>query len=144
MNAANDIRETREKQGVEESVYYILKDHLGSWTTITDADGNVEQELSYDAWGNLLASKSTATLSKETKVSMRHTKDVIDNKGIPGSKNFANFSAGLISGQAKEVINSPNSKSTSSNPPPMILAPTEEDEKEHSFYQMIIYRTGDY
>ena len=34
-------------------LHYILKDHLGSWTTITDADGDVEQELSYDAWGNL-------------------------------------------------------------------------------------------
>jgi RHS repeat-associated protein len=34
------------------TLHYILKDHLGSWTTITDADGNVEQELSYDAWGN--------------------------------------------------------------------------------------------
>ena len=34
-------------------LHYILKDHLGSWTTITDAEGNVEQELSYDAWGNL-------------------------------------------------------------------------------------------
>ena len=33
--------------------HYILKDHLGSWTTITDAEGNVEQELSFDAWGNL-------------------------------------------------------------------------------------------
>ena len=33
--------------------HYILKDHLGSWTTITDAEGIVEQELSYDAWGNL-------------------------------------------------------------------------------------------
>ena len=33
--------------------HYILKDHLGSWTTVTDAEGNVEQELSYDAWGNL-------------------------------------------------------------------------------------------
>ncbi len=53
MDAANDIREVMEKQGVEESVHYILKDHLGSWTTITDADGNVEQELSYDAWGSL-------------------------------------------------------------------------------------------
>ena len=30
--------------------HYILKDHLGSWTTITDAEGNVEQELSFDAW----------------------------------------------------------------------------------------------
>ena len=35
------------------SIHYILKDHLGSWTTITDSEGNVEQELSFDAWGNL-------------------------------------------------------------------------------------------
>ena len=34
-------------------LHYILKDHLGSWTTITDAEGTVEQELSFDAWGNL-------------------------------------------------------------------------------------------
>ena len=27
--------------------------HLGSWTTVTDAEGNIEQELSFDAWGNL-------------------------------------------------------------------------------------------
>ena len=42
-----------EKQGNEETLHYILKDHLGSWTTITDAEGNVEQELSFDAWGSL-------------------------------------------------------------------------------------------
>ena len=42
-----------EQQDCEESIHYILKDHLGSWTTITDAEGNVEQELSFDAWGNL-------------------------------------------------------------------------------------------
>ena len=35
------------------AIHYILKDHLGSWTTITDSEGNVEQELSFDAWGNL-------------------------------------------------------------------------------------------
>lgn len=34
------------------TIHYIHKDHLGSWTTITDAEGNVEQELSFDAWGN--------------------------------------------------------------------------------------------
>jgi RHS repeat-associated protein len=34
-------------------IYYILKDNLGSWTTIIDSEGNVEQELSFDAWGNL-------------------------------------------------------------------------------------------
>lgn len=35
------------------TLHYILKDHLGSWTTITDSNGDVEQELSFDAWGNL-------------------------------------------------------------------------------------------
>ena len=35
------------------STHYILKDHLGSWTTITDSEGNVEQEMAFDAWGNL-------------------------------------------------------------------------------------------
>ena len=40
-----------EQQGNDESLHYILKDHLGSWTTITDAEGVVEQELSFDAWG---------------------------------------------------------------------------------------------
>ena len=42
-----------ERQADEESIHYVLKDNLGSWTTITDAEGNVEQELSFDAWGNL-------------------------------------------------------------------------------------------
>jgi RHS repeat-associated protein len=41
-----------EKQGGEETLHYILKDHQGNWTVIVDADGAVEQELSYDAWGN--------------------------------------------------------------------------------------------
>ena len=36
-----------------EQVSYILKDHLGSWTAITDNVGNLMQELSFDAWGNL-------------------------------------------------------------------------------------------
>lgn len=35
-----------------EEINYIHKDHLGSWNTITDKDGNLLQELSFDAWGN--------------------------------------------------------------------------------------------
>ena len=34
-------------------MFYVLKDNLGSWTTITDENGEVEQRLNYDAWGNL-------------------------------------------------------------------------------------------
>jgi RHS repeat-associated protein len=35
-----------------ENIRYIHKDHLGSWHTITDENGNLLQELSFDAWGN--------------------------------------------------------------------------------------------
>ncbi len=38
--------------GIDET-HYVLKDNLGSWTTVTDGNGTVEQRLSYDAWGNL-------------------------------------------------------------------------------------------
>ena len=36
-----------------DSVTYVLKDHLGSWTTVTDANGDLVQEQSFDAWGNM-------------------------------------------------------------------------------------------
>lgn len=34
------------------SLYYIHKDHLGSWTTISNSNGEIEQENHFDAWGN--------------------------------------------------------------------------------------------
>ena len=40
-----------ETYGTLTKVHYVLKDHLGSWTTITNAVGIVEQERSFDAWG---------------------------------------------------------------------------------------------
>ncbi|MBR4392357.1 MAG: VCBS repeat-containing protein, partial [Bacteroidales bacterium] len=36
-----------------DALYYLHRDHLGSITTITDENGTIVQELSYDAWGNL-------------------------------------------------------------------------------------------
>ena len=33
------------------SLYYIHKDHLGSWTVISDNEGNIVQENHFDAWG---------------------------------------------------------------------------------------------
>lgn len=38
---------------VFESLHYLFTDHLGSITTIVNDKGEVEQRLSYDAWGNL-------------------------------------------------------------------------------------------
>jgi len=32
-------------------LHYIHKDHLGSWTTISDEAGNIEQENQFDPWG---------------------------------------------------------------------------------------------
>ena len=34
-------------------IHYVLKDNLGNWTTVTDGNGLVEQQLSFDPWGNL-------------------------------------------------------------------------------------------
>ena len=41
----------RQRDGYRPTKHYVLKDHLGSWTTITDAQGNVVREQGFDAWG---------------------------------------------------------------------------------------------
>ena len=41
-----------EGNGNDFTLKYIHKDHLGSWTTITDGDGEICAEQSFDAWGN--------------------------------------------------------------------------------------------
>ena len=35
----------------ETTLHYIHKDHLGSWTIVSDNEGNLEQETWFDAWG---------------------------------------------------------------------------------------------
>ncbi len=47
-----------EKTAGAESVNYIFKDHIGSWTTITDTLGNIAERRSFDAWGNLRNSRT--------------------------------------------------------------------------------------
>lgn len=41
------------KDSIGSQLYYILRDRQGSITHVIDNDGNVVQELSYDAWGRL-------------------------------------------------------------------------------------------
>ena len=74
-----------EKQADEESLHFILKDHLGSWTTITDAEGNLEQELSFDAWGSL---RDPETWTGEA------TETPMFDRGFTGHEHLYNF--GLI------------------------------------------------
>lgn len=53
LNGPNGVFAVVVQDNEGENLHYIYKDHLGSWTTITDKDGHIEQNLSYDAWGNL-------------------------------------------------------------------------------------------
>ena len=71
--------------GTTESLRYIYKDHLGSWTTLTDDQGTVLQELSFDAWGNLRASASW---------SGQYNGVLLYDRGFTGHEHL--FSFGLI------------------------------------------------
>ena len=53
LNGPTGVFAVVESNNGNNSIHYIHKDHLGSWTTITNDYGSVEQELSFDAWGNL-------------------------------------------------------------------------------------------
>ena len=62
LNAPTGVFAVHMKEGVNyldngdqfsQRLLYLHKDHLGSITTITDASGTIQQELSFDAWGNL-------------------------------------------------------------------------------------------
>jgi len=66
LNSPIGIFAVVEKVGSNETLHYILKDHLGSWTTITDSQGNVEQELSFDAWGTLRNAETWTGAATET------------------------------------------------------------------------------
>ena len=80
------VVETR--NGMDET-HYILKDNLGSWTAITDANGTVEQRLSYDAWGNLRDPNTWANYT----VGDSFAKPMFD-RGFTGHEHLADF--GLI------------------------------------------------
>ena len=54
--------------GGVDNVNYIYKDHLGSWTTITDSVCNIVERRSFDAWGNLRDPQSwSSSLSRPPK-----------------------------------------------------------------------------
>lgn len=78
-----------EKQGEDESLHFVLKDHLGSWTVITDEHGEVEQELSFDAWGNLRNPETWANYSEDETY-----EEPMFDRGYTGHEHLAAF--GLI------------------------------------------------
>lgn len=78
-----------EKQGEDESLHFVLKDHLGSWTVITDENGEVEQEVSFDAWGNLRNPETWANYSEDETY-----EEPMFDRGYTGHEHLAAF--GLI------------------------------------------------
>ena len=67
------------------TLHYIVKDNLGSWTVVADSTGTVEQYLSYDAWGNL---RNPNTWSGS------YTGTPMFDRGFTGHEHLYNF--GLI------------------------------------------------
>lgn len=47
-----------------DSLYYVHPDHLGSYTLVTDAQGNVKQRAEYDPWGLRKITEGTQIFSR--------------------------------------------------------------------------------
>ena len=78
-----------ERQNNAETLHYILKDNLGSWTTITNGNGAVEQRLSFDAWGNQRNPNTWANYTAND----TYSKPMLD-RGFTGHEHLTAF--GLI------------------------------------------------
>ena len=76
-----------EKQQGINKIFYIHKDHLGSWNTITDTKRNLLQELSFDSWGTR-RDPETWRVFKETPLAP------IYDRGFTGHEHLYSF--GLI------------------------------------------------
>lgn len=74
-------------------IQYICRDNLGSITHITDSEGNILQELSYDAWGNL---RSPSTHSM---YSTNNQPTLLLGRGFTGHEHLPSF--GLINMNAR-------------------------------------------
>ena len=53
INSPTGVCAVNVSENAEDNLYYVYKDHLGSWTTIADDQGEVVERYSFDAWGNL-------------------------------------------------------------------------------------------
>ena len=74
-------------------IRYICRDNLGSITHITDSEGNILQELSYDAWGSL-RNPSTHSL-----YSANNQPTLLLGRGFTGHEHLPSF--GLINMNAR-------------------------------------------
>ncbi|MCR5646525.1 MAG: hypothetical protein K6F96_09135 [Bacteroidales bacterium] len=90
-----------ESRNGTDQFHYVLKDNLGSWTTITNVSGTVEQQLSYDAWGNLRNPNSWANY---------RAGDTYDgpmfDRGFTGHEHLYNFGLINMNGRMYDPVTS--------------------------------------
>ena len=51
ISASNEVTAILERKNEVDSIYYVYKDHLGSFDFITKQDGSVKQHNNFDPWG---------------------------------------------------------------------------------------------
>ena len=90
-----------EKQDGAQTPHYILKDNLGSWTTITNSSGVVEQQLSYDAWGNQRDPNTWANYTAND----TYSKPMFD-RGFTGHEHLYDFGLINMNGRMYDPITS--------------------------------------
>ena len=76
-------------------VFYIHKDHLESWSIITDGDGVIIQDVSYDAWGNPRNSESWCG---------EYTRDLEFDRGFAGQEVVACFGVINMNGRMYDPL----------------------------------------
>jgi RHS repeat-associated protein len=86
------------QEGRPSVINYILKDHIGSYNCITDKDGNLLEELSFDAWGNRRNSTDWTYNNVPT--------TFIFDRGFTGHEHLDQFGLINMNGRLYDPINS--------------------------------------
>ena len=89
LNGPYGVFAVAETEKGQTTLHYIHKDHLDSWTLITDQDGNVEQENRFDAWGNSLKGD-----------------DLLFDRGFTGHEHISGFQLINMNGRVYDPLTS--------------------------------------
>ena len=71
------------KNGMTDSLYYVMTDHLGSWNKVMDKDKNIVQQTHFDPWGNRMSYTAWNTPQTQTSFTFR--------RGFTGHEHYDRF-----------------------------------------------------
>lgn len=71
------------KNGMTDSLYYVMTDHLGSWNKVIDEDKNIVQQTHFDPWGNRMSYTAWNTPQTQTSFTFR--------RGFTGHEHYDRF-----------------------------------------------------